>query len=63
MTDLDELGKRITRAKFQVFRAQDIAAQEDDPVLRRRLHEARQWLEAADRRVDELEIRRLEAAR
>jgi hypothetical protein len=61
--DSNELRRRITGAKFQVFRAQDIAAQEDDPVLRRRLHEARSWLEAADRRVEELEIRRLEATR
>jgi hypothetical protein len=62
MTDLDELGKRITRAKFEVFRAQDIAAAIDDPVLRRRLEEARSWLEAADRWVEDQEIRRREAS-
>ena len=54
MTVYKNILRQITRAKDRVFTAQDLAAAVDDRELRRRLREAREWLEAADRRITEL---------
>jgi hypothetical protein len=50
----DELDVLISRAKFHVFRAQDVADKIHDEDLRRCLALAREHLEAADRRATTL---------
>ena len=50
MEKLDEVRKRISAAKQELFRAQDVAADIGDAELLEELRKARHRLEAADRR-------------
>jgi hypothetical protein len=54
MTLHRKLSHRIRAAKTHVFALQDLAREVGDSELSRRLANAREWIEAADRCVDDL---------
>lgn len=51
---LTDVLRIVTDAKMRVFRAQDAADAIGDRELKKRLLEAREWLEASDRRISSL---------